>query len=187
MKQQEKWHNLYLNGFESQRLIFRKLRTSDVQHWIPFYKDNPHLAYLNFPINASEPTMASRWINTQLERYASMRFGHLALIEKQSNKFIGQSGLVYRKIADEEHLEVAFAILPELWGHGFASEASQKLIQFACKNGITKKLISIIHCEHISSQKVALKNDFIKGKSVIYEGRKVYVFEFLSSKKVSFF
>ena len=169
-------HDLYLNGFESERIIFKPLKHSDTLSWENFYHNNPLLPFLNFKLDEAPFFMAKRWIDCQLDRYVRKRFGHLALLHKHTGTFIGQAGLILRDIEDKAQVEVAYSILPDKWGNGFATEASSRLIQFAFEHKITDRLISIIHVENIASQRVALKNKMRKEKRNQEANRQVYVF-----------
>jgi len=78
----------------------------------------------------------------------------------------------------KEYMEVGYAILPEYWGKGYASEATQKCKEFAFNNNFKDELISNIHINNIASQKVALKNGMTLYKELDnYLGMPIKVFK----------
>jgi RimJ/RimL family protein N-acetyltransferase len=90
-----------------------------------------------------------------------------ALIDRQSGKLIGQSGLLIQTIEDELRLEVSYSILPEYWRQGFAFEAANTCRNYAFNQGWAENLISVIEPENIGSEKVALKNGMTLEKTII--------------------
>jgi len=83
------------------------------------------------------------------------------LIDKKSNRLVGQCGLLIQSIENIERLEVGYAIIPEFWNKGCASEAAIKCKNSAFENNFTNSLISMIHIDNLGSEKVALKNRMI--------------------------
>ena len=159
---QIKIHNQYLEGLETSRLALRKLEKSDVQDWVEFFQQNPLLKYLNIKIFRDELLMSKKWIGVQLKRYEKFQFGHLGIIYKQTNRLIGQCGLIIREVEGLKEFEIAYSLIPRVWGKGIAHEASIEVINFAFSNKITNKLISIIHTSNVASQRVAIKNGMVK-------------------------
>lgn len=69
------------------------------------------------------------FINHQ-EKYGYSQF---AIFEKASGNFVGRAGLTKRTLSEEvgEQIEVRFALMPEFWGLGYATELTEALIAFA--------------------------------------------------------
>ena len=80
------------------------------------------------------------------------------LIDKKTNLIVGQCGLLVQTIENIERLEIGYSILPKFWNQGFASESAKKCKNYAFKNEFANSLISMIHVDNLSSEKVALKN-----------------------------
>ena len=84
--------------------------------------------------------------------------GMNVLVNKQTNAFIGQCGLLVQTVDGIKELEIGYSILPKYWRQGYASEAAQKCKAFAIEHNFTESLISIINVNNIPSQKVAINN-----------------------------
>lgn len=143
---------------ESKRLIYRKLKESDVKSWAEFFIDNPNLPFLGIPQELSLAEMPKVWIDIQFERYAESGFGGLASVCKETGELIGISGISLKEIHGQTEYEIMYALKPEYWRQGYASEMSAMFKQFAIDNKINHRVISIIHKDNIGSQKVAEKN-----------------------------
>ena len=86
------------------------------------------------------------------------------LIDKNTNRLVGQCGILVQTIEEVERLEIGYSLLPEFWGRGYASEAALKCKNYAFEHNFSDVLMSMVHVENISSEKVALRNgmDFEK-------------------------
>lgn len=135
--------------------------------------DNPLEIYLGGDLSFPAKTKATNWIAIQLKRYAADDLGHLPAIEKDTGRLIGAGGLLKRVLDSKEALEIAYSIIPQYWGNGYATEISQQLKKYALENKMTKTLISIIHVENEPSKKVAIKNCMKPDKATVYRGMEV--------------
>jgi RimJ/RimL family protein N-acetyltransferase len=91
-------------------------------------------------------------------RYENDLGGMNVLIDKKTNRLVGQCGLLIQTIENIVRLEIGYSILPEFWNKGFASESAAKCKDYAFEHNFANSLISMVHVDNISSEKVALKN-----------------------------
>jgi len=168
---------MYLNNASTNRLKIHALTINDSSNWECFFENNPLLPYLGIDLSLSNEEQATSWIQFQLDRYKSGRFGHHALWDKSSNEFIGQCGLLTQEINGVEVLEVGYHILPKYWGNGYATEAALKFRDFAFETNLCDRLVSIIDIRNIASQKVAEKNGMKRKTQIKYHGLNVFVYE----------
>ena len=66
--------------------------------------------------------------------------------------------------------------MPNFRRKGFATESTEMCKNFAFENKFAESLISIIHTENTSSEKVAQKNGMKKEKITEYQGMQVNIF-----------
>jgi RimJ/RimL family protein N-acetyltransferase len=122
---------MYLTSLNTERLRIRPLEKKDAGAWAGFFKNNDSLKFFSFDLNLPAAQLGEEWIEKQFRRYQENRFGLLALVKKDTNKLIGQCGLLLQEIEGQPEIEIGYHILPEYWGNGFASEAAQALKLFA--------------------------------------------------------
>lgn len=164
-----------LTGQETQRLKFRKLEATDFKTWLAFHQ-NP-LSSKFWEGLPDDPTLAcEHWFDKAFYRYDNKLGGMNVLLNKQTNEFIGQCGLLIQTVDGIKELEIGYSLLPKHWKQGYAIEAAKKCKAFAKENSLAKSLISIIHVDNIPSQKVALNNGMQRDKSTIYDGNPVHIF-----------
>lgn len=155
-----------LTNQETGRLKFRLLQESDFELWLPlFYGENVAL-FLGMDTSMSEEELCRSWFNRVFQRYENDLGGMNVLIDKESNRLVGQCGLLIQTVEEEEKLEIGYSVLPEFWNRGYATEAAQKCKDFAFKEAFAESLISIVHIDNISSEMVAVKNGMTPQKRV---------------------
>jgi [ribosomal protein S5]-alanine N-acetyltransferase len=165
-----------LEGESSVRLIFRKIDERDFENWMPFFNHPQAAQYL--PISADKEPYAQckAWFERIYQRYDNDLGGMNALIDKKTNKLIGQCGILLQEIDGIVEFEIGYSILPECWGMGYATEAAIRSKELAFQRDYTKSLISIIHIDNVRSQKVALNNGMTLDKSTIFKEMPVNIF-----------
>jgi [ribosomal protein S5]-alanine N-acetyltransferase len=166
----------YYQGGETARLEFRKLEKKDVLAWTPFFIANKMLPFVGLNEVIVPEEHAKFWIDKQLERYVETSFGQLAVLEKESGKLIGVSGIIPRDIEGVLEYEITYSFLPAYWGMGFASEATQFFLKIAQNIPGIESVISIIAIENFMSQQVARKMGMEKGKRMTFMGMEVFKF-----------
>jgi RimJ/RimL family protein N-acetyltransferase len=168
-----------LEGQETERLLFRKITQDDFATWLKFceYHDSLKYIFSKEQLLIDDPIeRCNIWFARVFNRYENGLGGMNALIDKQTNEFVGQCGLLIQTIDDKEELEIGYSIMPAHRGKGYASEAAIKCKEFAFKNNYSNSIISVIVPENIASIKVALKNGMQLEKTTISKGDKVNIY-----------
>jgi RimJ/RimL family protein N-acetyltransferase len=167
---------IYQDNLESERLLTRKLTSNDIEIWSDFFKDKDAIEFLPDPGFNSSEERSKHWIEKQLNRYSENLFGLQALIDKKTNEFIGQCGLLKQTVDGKTEIEVGYHIFKKYWGQGYAPEAAKLFIDYAFQNNLTDSVISIINTNNIKSQKVANKNGLLKEKQSIWSGLDIFIY-----------
>ncbi|MDN3494214.1 GNAT family N-acetyltransferase [Winogradskyella bathintestinalis] len=171
-----------LENQETKRLKFRLLKDSDFQEWTELFQDKKISKVLGMDKIGTPKEQCEKWFEWTYERYKNNLGGQNVLIEKSTNKIIGQSGLLVRELNGFKELEIAYSILPNYRQKGYATEASQKCRDFAFENKYAKRLISIINTENPNSAKVALNNDMQNDRTIEFHGDTVYIYQITLEK-----
>jgi [ribosomal protein S5]-alanine N-acetyltransferase len=167
--------NYLLHQQASERLEFTQISMRWFDDWLKFFEDpetSKHWVEEKLPPrNACE-----KWYTRQFERYENGLGGMNALIEKSSGKLVGHAGLLMQQVDGVAELEIAYSLLPEFWGKGYAIEAAQKCKQVAFHDYQVPSLISIISLTNLPSQRVATKNGMRIDKRTSYKQNEVFIF-----------
>lgn len=147
-----------LDGQETERLKFRLLERTDFENWRPLFEVKQAAEFLALDPTKSPVELCQSWFQKIFHRYENDLGGMNVLVDKITGRMIGQCGLLIQDVEGEQRMEIGYSILPEFWGNGFASEASQKCKDHAFENDFSGSLISMVHVDNIASEKVARKN-----------------------------
>lgn len=147
----------YLKGFETERLIVRKLARRDIPVWAEFFLDTASFEFIGLKDDKSPCDHSEEWMERQFKRYREGTFGLMALVEKESMKFVGQCGLITMNVKAEDELEVGYHIIEQFRGIGYATEATRAFIEYAFSNNLAKSIISVINKKNSLSMKVSEK------------------------------
>lgn len=171
--------NYLLEGQETTRLIFRKIREQDFSDWLKFFQD-PNTSLHWIEEKETPEIVCKKWYQKQQWRYDNDKGGMNALIEKSNGRLIGHCGLLVQTVDGIPELEVGYSLLPEFWNKGYAFEAAHRCKEYAFQSNFSDSLISIISLTNLPSQKVALKNGMTIEKETLYHGNKVFIFRVFS-------
>ncbi|MFZ6053273.1 GNAT family N-acetyltransferase [Halocola ammonii] len=158
--------NYLLTHQETERLKFRLLVQEDFGSWVPLFKAENVAKHLDLDASMSATELCKVWFDKAFHRYENNLGGMNVLVDKETNRLVGQAGLLIQTIEDELRLEIGYSILPEFWNRGYAFEAAEKCKNFAFVNNLADSLISMVHEENIGSEKVALKNGMTFEKKI---------------------
>ncbi len=166
---------LLLTGETSERLKFRKLKSSDYHSWLPFHQEPMRTPFWT-GLPTDPETACQQSFDRIFFRYENNLGGMNALIHKETNDFIGLCGLLVQTVDDRQELEIGYSILPKFWKKGFATEAAMKCKAYAIEHQLTDSLISIIQVNNTPSQKVARAVGMKIDKTTLYKANKCHIF-----------
>jgi RimJ/RimL family protein N-acetyltransferase len=151
---------MYLLPKETERLKIEPLTLRDASAWVDYFRKNNALKFVGMTDDNDVELKARQWIERQLWRYQTSRYGLLALRDKRTNALVGQCGLLAQEIDGKDELEVGYHVLPKEWGKGYATEAAGLFRRYAFEQKLSKTLISIIHVDNVRSQRVAFASNW---------------------------
>ncbi len=94
-----------------------------------------------------------------LQHYKTYGIGQLALIDKESNLFIGWSGLKYEVNLRKEfnYYDLGYRLKQKIWEKGYASEAALASLNYGFKDLKLKEICSAADTNHIASNTILKK------------------------------
>lgn len=139
---------------ETPRLRLRPFRESDLDDLTRLNADPQVARYLGTgkPLNRNETW---RQIAIFLGHMELRGYSILAIEERASGAFLGRSGPWFPK--GWPTLEVGWAVVPERWGQGIATEAGRASLDWCFANLGVDEVCSLIRPDNVPSQRVAIK------------------------------
>jgi ribosomal-protein-alanine N-acetyltransferase len=83
---------------------------------------DPHVAAALWPGGAPEQRRAQDILSADIEHWQRRSFGPWVFFESATGVFVGRGGLRCATIAGNECVEVLYAVRPDAWGRGYATE-----------------------------------------------------------------
>ena len=146
----------------TERLILRPFEIEDAQLIYEMDSNPEVLKFIGIPTTETL-VAAKKTIESVQEQYKTSGIGRWAVIERESNAFVGWCGL---KLITEEtnghsdFYELGYRFLPDSWGKGYATESAKYWVEFAFSIINCKMLYAMTDPEHNASKHVLEKLNF---------------------------
>ncbi|MDF2930032.1 GNAT family N-acetyltransferase [Anaerospora sp.] len=140
--------------FESKRLLFRKMVKSDFQNLCPVLQDKEVMYAWEHAFTDEE---VNSWIDKNLERYSNEGYSYFAVIEKDTDYFIGVMGPLIEQTEAGEQIGIGYILNKQYWGKGYAVEGARASLDYAFQYLNADRVIAHIRPNNLPSRKVAEK------------------------------
>ncbi len=135
---------------ESDRLLLRMWREEDFNTYAELCADPNVMTYLGGPMNRMN---AWRHMAVLVGHWHLRGYGHWAVEEKASGKFIGRIGFLNPE--GWPGFELGWTLASSAQGKGYATEGARRALEYAFKEMNRDHVISLIHPDNQPSIRVA--------------------------------
>jgi RimJ/RimL family protein N-acetyltransferase len=136
---------------ETERLLLRQWKLADFEIYEEMCADEEIMRYIGGKtLNRIE---AWRHMGYLVGHWELLGYGHFAVEEKVSGRFVGRIGFL--NPAGWPGFEIGWTLARECWGKGYATEGARRALDFAFKELDRPHVISLIHPENKGSIRVA--------------------------------
>lgn len=157
---------------ETERLILRELLLSDADGMFELDSNpNVHVFLGKKPVIAIEQSIAQ--IENIQQQYKDSGIGRWAVILKETNEFIGWSGIKFIKNEINNHkdfYEIGYRFIEKHWGKGYATEAGKAFVNYAFNVMNVDALYAYADAGNSSSKSILEKLGMQYVNSFEYEG-----------------
>lgn len=164
---------------ETARLILREIEDLDQEGLFDLDRRPEVHKYIGTP-PLTHINQALEVIQILQKQYKENGIGRWAVIDKQSQEFLGWSGLkLWKEPLNglENVYELGYRFIPEYWGKGYATESAQAWVNYAFEVLEVPTLYAITDPRNTASKKVLQKVGFVEGAAFDFEGEEVSWFE----------
>jgi ribosomal-protein-alanine N-acetyltransferase len=148
---------------ETERLVLRHFEPGDLDVLAALDADPVFRHFLNGPRTREQ---CAQRLADMIESYSTEGMSLYATILRDTGAFIGRCGLLRQWVDEREQVEVAYGLDPAHWGHGYATEATRALKEYAFWELDMPRVVSIIDVLNFPSQRVAERNGMTVEKRV---------------------
>ncbi len=161
---------------ETSRLLLKPFTPNDLDNLFALNSDAETMKYIAPPLGKQQVIEVLHWFTREWER---LGYGWFAIFNKENQDFMGQCGLqCLEGKPDAKDTELAFVIAKQYWGHGYATEAAQAVLEFGMNTAGLRRFVAVTMEDNIPSQRVLDKLHFqVEGKRELY-GRTVLYYSF---------
>jgi RimJ/RimL family protein N-acetyltransferase len=153
------------NIIETNRLVLRELDINDSENFFNLNSDPEVLKYTG-DLPFSSIVDAKKFLINYSD-YKENGFGRWAVILKETESFIGWSGL---KLNEENLVDIGFRFFKKEWGKGYATESAQAVLDYGFNTLELKEIIGRTSKDNISSIRVLEKLNMTFWKQDSFEG-----------------
>lgn len=142
---------------QTDRLILRDLEETDAEGIFALDSDPDVHEFLGKnPISTIEE--ARQIIESVRKQYVSNGIGRWAIIDKQTNEFIGWTGLKYEEgVRDFGYYDLGYRLRKKYWGKGIATETAIESLKYGFEKMNLKEIGAAAVVDHIASNNVITK------------------------------
>ncbi|HWE08701.1 MAG TPA: GNAT family N-acetyltransferase [Solirubrobacteraceae bacterium] len=97
-------------------------------------------------------------------------FGLWLLRDRATGELVGRGGLQYTDAIGGYAVEAAWAIVPERWGQGLATELAQASVRVAFESLRLAEIIAITTPDNVASRRVMEKAGFVYDRDIDHVG-----------------
>ncbi|MBG6236057.1 RimJ/RimL family protein N-acetyltransferase [Pedobacter sp. CAN_A7] len=158
--------------FESNRLYFREILPDDADAMFEMDADpDVHRFLGQHPIDTIDQAKAD--ISFIRQQYVDYGVGRLAIIEKESDQFVGWGAfkMITENIYGHQNFhDLGYRFIKRYWGKGYATEAAKASIDYGFNVLKLPVIYAIADVEHRASRNVLEKCAFINEGTFEYDG-----------------
>jgi ribosomal-protein-alanine N-acetyltransferase len=153
--------------FSTNRLIATCLRREDFDDLHAMHQDPKVMLTLG---GLRSDAQTRRYLQDNITQWKERGYGLWTFRDKRDNRFIGRGGL--RKIIVEGNgeIEVAYAVITELWGKGFATEMARGSLNVAFQRLGFREIVALTLPTNQASRRVMEKAGLRYERDIIHAG-----------------
>lgn len=157
---------------ETDRLLLRMWRDDDFESYARMCANPDVMRYIGG--KTFDRLEAWRHMAFLVGHWQLRGYGHWAVEEKNTGRFIGRIGFLNPD--SWPAFEIGWALAPEAWGKGFATEGAQRALLYAFTELDKQHVISLIHPDNKGSIRVAERlGEKLEGNTELF-GHEVLIY-----------
>lgn len=160
---------------ETKRLLINTPEAADFDNLFILQSNPDVMKYIGEGVR-TKPEVADS-LQKAIDQQNKHGFSVGSVIEKSNGQFIGRAGLLYLAFDDTQpDIEVGYALLPQYWQKGYATELTTALIKWGFENLSVNHLLAVIKPKNAASRRVAEKAGLKYIKPSMYRNHEVVLY-----------
>lgn len=155
------------DSFQTDRLIATRLQAGDSPDWFRLYRDPRVVATLGGQRADEE---IQRLLQFNLDHWDRHGFGVWVVRDAATGQFAGRGGIRHIDIEGQPEIEVSYALMPEFWGRGLATEMARAFLGIGFGSLARPELVCFTLPMNLASKRVMEKVGFQYERNIIFAG-----------------
>lgn len=141
--------------FTTERLVVRRLRPDDLDDFAEICGDPEIARYMGDgqPLSREQ---TETWIDVSLNNYAERGWGCFGVTTRENDRLVGFCGFA-RPPERPGIVELIYALVPELWGLGYATEVAGAMLTFGFEQCGLARIEATVDPPNLASKRVLEK------------------------------
>ena len=142
--------------FTSERLGFRNWSDEDLPAFAAMNADPVVMEHFAKTLNAAE---SEAFLTRLRNHYLDRGYTYYAVDVLETGQWIGFIGLAYQdyEASFTPATDIGWRLIPEAWGHGFATEGAKRCLEFAFESLNMESVVATCTATNFKSEKVMQK------------------------------
>jgi RimJ/RimL family protein N-acetyltransferase len=160
--------SVHIDHVETTRLVCERLRMGHVEEVSRLLRD-PRVSANLWP--EREPPTEDEVIASladKIDHWRRFGFGLWLVREKATGEMVGRGGLQWTYALDLNQVEAAWAIVPERWRQGLATELALAAIEVAFGPLALESIIAFTLPDNVRSRRVMEKTGFVYERDIVH-------------------
>jgi ribosomal-protein-alanine N-acetyltransferase len=155
-----------VDTLETERLVGRRVRPDDFDLMRRILQD-PLVAATLGGVRSDEEVRD--FLARNLKQWDQHGYGRWMWHSKKDGGFVGRGGLLNIELEGREQIEVGYAIVPEFWNQGLATEIARESIRIALEELDMPILVCFTMPTNLASRRVMEKAGFIYERDFVWQ------------------
>jgi RimJ/RimL family protein N-acetyltransferase len=146
-----------LDRVQTARMICERLQPDHTHELVRLLCDPCVARWLSVTGQAPSEVEVVSGLASKLEHWARYGFGLWLLRDRDTGELVGRGGLQHTFVAGLHEIEVGWAIVPERWGQGLATELAEASLQAAFGPLRLRRVVAFTLPDNVASRRVMEK------------------------------
>jgi [ribosomal protein S5]-alanine N-acetyltransferase len=154
--------------FHTDRLVASRLHETDLRELVRMHQDADVMATLG---GTRSEERTKEFLQANLNHWDEHGFGLWLFRAASDGGFVGRGGLRHVHIGGHDEVELAFALMPEFWGRGLATEMARSLVKIGFDQLALAELVAFTLTTNLASRRVMENVGFAFERELVHGAR----------------
>jgi len=152
-------------AFETARVKARRVTPGDLEELVSMLQ-NPEVMKTMGGVRSRDQILSG--LEKMIKHWEMYGFGEWVLEDKDTGAFMGRAGLKHVYIDGADEIELLYALLPEYWSKGLATEAAKEIVRIGFEELGLENIACFTLPENKASQRIMEKLGFTYEKKCVH-------------------